>query len=73
MADLATNNATVEIRNPFKAVGTSILNFMVRIAESNSRVREMERLSALSDEALKQRGLTRADIVRHVFRDVYYV
>lgn len=73
MADLATNNAPLEVRNPLVGLGTSILNLMTRIAESNSRVREIERLSALSDEALEQRGLTRADIVRHVFRDVYFV
>ena len=45
---------------------------LVAIGENNARVREMERLQALSDDQLAARGLTRETIVRHVFRDVFY-
>jgi uncharacterized protein YjiS (DUF1127 family) len=44
-----------------------------RIAETNWRIREAERLNALSDEALASKGIRREDIVRHVFRDVYWM
>ncbi|MCR9108379.1 DUF1127 domain-containing protein [Marivita sp. XM-24bin2] len=44
-----------------------------QIAEANSRVHEIERLQALSDDALAAKGIRREDIVRHVFRDVYWM
>lgn len=51
----------------------SVFNGLTAIAETNSRVKEAERLNALSDAQLAKIGLRREDIVRHVFRDVYYV
>jgi uncharacterized protein YjiS (DUF1127 family) len=51
----------------------SILNFLVSISTAQSRVRRIEFLCALSDEELAERGLSRQDIVRHVYRDAYYV
>ena len=51
----------------------SILNFLVAISTAQSRVRQIEFLCALSDEELAERGLSRQDIVRHVYRDAYYV
>ncbi len=50
-----------------------IINFLVSIAESNGRMRAVERLNAMSDQELAARGLKREDIVRHVFRDMLYV
>lgn len=41
--------------------------------EANSRIREVERLQAMSDEALTAKGIKREDIVRHVFRDLYWM
>ena len=46
---------------------------LARIAESNHRLKEIERLSAMSDADLARRGLKREEIARHVFRDVFYV
>ncbi len=46
---------------------------LARIAENNHRLKEIERLNAMSDDALSKRGLRREDIARHVFRDVFYV
>ena len=54
-------------------VFNSILNFLVSISMAQSRVRQIEFLCALTDQELAQRGLTRQDIVRHVYRDAYYV
>ena len=51
----------------------SILNFLVSISTAQSLVRRIEFLCALSDEELAERGLSRQDIVRHVYRDAYYV
>ena len=52
---------------------SGFLNFLVSISTAQSRVRQIEFLCALSDEELDQRGLTRQDIVRHVYRDAYYI
>ncbi|SHH66823.1 hypothetical protein [Marivita hallyeonensis] len=43
-----------------------------QVVEANWRIREVERLQALSDDALKARGLRREDIARHVFKDVFW-
>lgn len=49
------------------------LDFLVRIAECNHRVRRVQALSAMSDAQLAARGLKREDITRHVFQDMLYV
>ncbi len=54
---------------PFRALG----RLMVMIMENNSRVRRVEYLNSLSDAQLAAKGMKREDIVRHVFRDVFYV
>lgn len=73
MADISANQVAASTRNPLVAFGEAILNTLVRIGEQNARVKEVERLSALSDAQLAQRGLRREDIVQHVFRDMYFV
>ncbi|MBP0483779.1 DUF1127 domain-containing protein [Sagittula salina] len=50
-----------------------VLESLASIAENSHRMREIERLQALSDDELAARGLTRQGIAHHVFRDVYYV
>ncbi|MBV7394692.1 DUF1127 domain-containing protein [Mameliella sediminis] len=59
--------------NIFGAFFTKLFNGLVSIAEANSRVRTVERLNAMSDAELAQMGIQRADIVRHVFRDSFYI
>lgn len=54
---------------PFVAIGT----FFVAIMESNSRVQEVDRLNAMSDEQLAELGLRRDTIVRHVFADYMHI
>lgn len=51
---------------------SSFYSGLSRISEANWRVREAERLNAMTDAALAEKGLKREDIVRHVFRDVYW-
>ena len=63
--------------NPIAAglnrVFNGILNFLVSISTAQSRVRQIEFLCALTDEELAERGLSRQDIVRYVYRDAYYI
>ena len=54
-------------------VFNGILNFLVSISMAQSRVRQIEFLCALTDEELAERGLSRQDIVRYVYRDAYYI
>ena len=54
-------------------VFNGILNFLVSISTAQSRVRQIEFLCALTDEELAERGLSRQDIVRYVYRDAYYI
>ncbi len=57
------------IRRVFAAIG----NMFVEIAETNARVRQIEKLNNKSDAQLAQLGLRREDIARHVFRDKFYI
>ncbi|GAA0288636.1 P-loop NTPase family protein [Rhodovulum strictum] len=52
---------------------STVLDALVRVMEHHPRTRQIERLNALSDEDLAARGLTRQDVVRHIFRDRYYL
>ncbi len=52
-----------------QSIGSSIYSFLIRMAESQSRVQQVEYLHALSDEELQKRGLTRDRIVHRVFAD----
>ncbi|WP_375254761.1 DUF1127 domain-containing protein [Yoonia sp.] len=44
-----------------------------RISDAQSRTDKVNRLRDLSDEDLAKIGLRRADIVRHVYRDIYHI
>ena len=54
---------------PFRAIG----RFFITVMEQNSRVQLVERLNAKSDAELAEMGLSRDEIVHHVFRDLYYL
>ncbi len=71
MAHLTTPDTPLS--NPLAGLGRAILRGLVAAAEANPRVREADRLKAMSDEDLARMGLRREDIVRHVFRDLFYV
>lgn len=67
-----TNTATTHfnplgyIQGFFAAIGRGL----VAMGENTSRARELERLSALSDQELAEMGLRRDRIVQWVYRDV---
>ena len=52
---------------------SGVANFIVSISVSHHRARQLSALAELSDEALAKKGLKREDLVRYVFRDIYYV
>ncbi|SMX34261.1 DUF1127 domain-containing protein [Actibacterium lipolyticum] len=54
---------------PFVAFGRAI----VRLAEANPRMRQIEELNNTTDEQLAERGVSRDDVVRHIFRDRLYL
>lgn len=78
---MATMNTTAAPRGTlFTGIAHGVAGFfetvfsgLVKLAETNGRVKQIERLSAMSDAELAARGIERTDIVRHVFRDIYYV
>ncbi|WP_136441790.1 DUF1127 domain-containing protein [Pacificoceanicola onchidii] len=73
MAHISAPYTTEPATNPFLSLGRRILDAMVAIGEANPRVREIERLTAKSDEDLAKMGLKREDIVRHVMRDALFL
>ncbi len=66
-AQRATNiSIFAAIAAPFIAIG----NGLVTLAENSDRMKKVAKLNAMSDEELAKRGLSREDVVRHVFADV---
>ncbi len=59
----------ISIGGLLSSIGEYIFSAMMKVAEANSRSKEIEFLRALSDEDLAKRGLTRDRIVQHVFAD----
>jgi len=53
----------------FAAFGATL----VRMAESNSQMRQVRALQALSDAKLQEYGIKREDIAHHVFSRNYWV
>ena len=73
MATIADVQQDNRIAAGLNRVFNGIFNFLVSISTAQSRVRQIEFLCALTDEELAERGLSRQDIVRYVYRDAYYV
>ena len=69
MADIAYG----AVRAPRKPFSDRMAGFFQKMALANPRVRQMERLIAMSDAELARRGIKRQDIAHHVFRDVMYL
>ncbi|MFA8442498.1 DUF1127 domain-containing protein [Yoonia sp.] len=66
---------TIESRTAPKA--SSALTFMSgafrRIIAAQNRSADVDRMQALDDSELADMGLSRDAIVRHVYRDIYYI
>ena len=70
MAHSATQtNTRFSLAGLIVSIGSSIYSALISVAEAQSRVRQVEFLQSLSDEELKNRGLTRERIVHRVFSD----
>lgn len=69
MAFTSTHSTGITFPNPFRA----IWNGLIILAEANPRMKEIEKLNNTTDEELAERGLERADVVRHIFRDRLYI
>ena len=73
MAYFADNTSTHSLSGGLTRALADLGNFIVNLAESNSKVRAVNALNALSDEQLAERGLKREDIVYHVFGNHFYI
>ncbi|WP_171236407.1 DUF1127 domain-containing protein [Ruegeria sp. HKCCA6837] len=70
MANSATQtHARISLRGLIASIGSSIFSVLMSVAAAQSRVRQVNHLQSLSDEELKNRGLTRERIVHQVFAD----
>lgn len=69
-ATISHPGIAAKLARPFQAVLNGIGWFFVQSMENNSRLRQVDYLSSLSDDELADRGLTRDRIVHHVFKDV---
>jgi len=74
---MATETINIRISDRRQGLGERILAALARGVEAHGRVASrrgaIEALEAKSDTELAAMGLRRQDIVRHVFRDLFYV
>jgi uncharacterized protein YjiS (DUF1127 family) len=73
MAHSSTHHdASLSLSGAFHRFSSALGNIFLAWAESDSRLRQMEALNALSDAELAERGLRRDEIARFVFKDVFW-
>ncbi|WP_146586869.1 DUF1127 domain-containing protein [Puniceibacterium confluentis] len=53
-------------------IADGLANWIDSVAENHPRMRAVRALRAMSDTQLAARGITRDEIVHHVFKDTYY-
>lgn len=70
---MARNQHSDTSNDPFLAFFGAITQAVSRLLETQNRSGDVQRLQRLSDAELAEIGLSRAAIVRHVYRDIYYV
>ncbi|GAB4305887.1 MAG: hypothetical protein Kow0058_18650 [Roseovarius sp.] len=74
---MANTTANIRISVPRQGLGTRLLAALGRAIEAHGRVASrraaIEKLQACSDAELAALGLRREDIIRHVFRDLFYI
>lgn len=68
-----TENAAQNRPSILNALSARIAGFFEMIFEAQNRSVTVQRLQALTDRELADIGIAREDIVRHVYRDIYYV
>ena len=67
------HTALAPLADVFARFFATAMNGFARIGENNPRMRQVAALSALSDEQLARRGLSREDIARRVYAGFMYV
>ncbi|WP_342070656.1 DUF1127 domain-containing protein [Yoonia algicola] len=70
---MARHNHSPAAPAPFLAFFGAISSGVTRLLDTKNRSGDVQRLQKLSDEELADIGLSRDTIVRHVYRDIYYV
>lgn len=73
MAFFTENAATVVRPARILALFDKLGAVLSRLAVAQNRADTVHKLQALSDPELAALGLNRADIIRHVYRDIYYI
>lgn len=73
MAHAATHSAHWSPLAAITGVFSAIGGFFTSVAMANARYQKIVELQNLSDAQLADRGLTRDEIVHHVFSDAYYI
>lgn len=74
MTDFTANQtSTVEFGNPIARFFGSIWNGLIYLAEQNSRVKALNKLSETSDAQLAAKGLTREVEMRRIMADMLYI
>ena len=69
-----TDTIESRINTPVRtAIRGAISQFFTRLIAAQNRSTDVHRMQSLSDAELAKMGLDRDDIVRHVYRDIYYV
>lgn len=70
---MARYNTTQTAPMPFLAFFGAIASGVSRLLAAQNRSAQVLRLQNLSDDELADIGLSRDTILRHVYRDTYYV
>lgn len=69
-----SDTSVAAVRPTFmSAVLAKLADILDRLIMAHDRTDAVEKLQTLSDRELAEIGLTRDDIVRHVYRDIYYL
>lgn len=73
MAFTATNSDFAASHPVYARALSALKTFGTAFVEARSRQAEIAVFEAMTDDELKERGLTRDSIARHVFSDTYYL
>ena len=73
MASLEPTTPAVSHEGLISRLGDFFVNWFEVVGKEKSREKEFEYFASLTDEQLAAKGLSRNEIARHVFRDLYYI
>ena len=73
LSGTASAGVTAHIAFALAAPFRALVQALVRMGECAPQMREVNRLNALSDSDLAQRGLTREGEIRRIFADRFYM